>query len=233
MNVERAAVKRGRGSDSLSGVTWFANEILAPAVAGLVEEVVGFASYREAAHVISSIESFGFYDEAVRHGLPPEGLMVVRPVGEPRRLERWYRVPVVPWLPPPGWELVELAVTPAHVSALHAEAAHLPPEDFLRALKGLARRHDTTVAYGYFSTWGGCNELEYVWIFGVREAVLINTSSEPTHLVFEQGQPSRLVDRPLVQELADALGMSLPTSFFAPHARKFRWRDFLKVPARS
>jgi len=103
-------VKRGRGSDSLSGVTWFANEILAPAVAG---------------------------------------------------------------------------------PALHAEAAQLPPEDFLRALRGLARRHDTTVAYGFFSTWGGCNELEYAWVFGAREAVLINTSDDPTHLMIEQGVPAR------------------------------------------
>ena len=214
-------------------MTWFANEILAPAVPGLVDEFGAFAGYREAVHVIRSLDSYRFHDDTVRHGLPPEGLLVVRPVGEPSELQDWYDEQVIPWLAPPGWALRELALSPAQVSQVASGVEQLPPETFLQALKHLASTHGTTVAYAYFSTWGGTNELEYAWVFGSIETVLINTSRDDTHLLLSEGVRPREVDRNLLEALFSSLGVELPTSFFAPHTRRFPWNDYLIVPARD
>lgn len=212
-------------------MTWFANEILARAVPGLLREVTEFVGYREAVHVIRSLESHGFHDEAVRHGLPSEGLLVVRPIGEPADLEGWYDEPVVPWLSPPNWEPGKLCIAPSALSKFAGGIGNLPPDTFLRALSGLAARHQTTVAYGYFSMWGGTNELEYAWIFDEEETVLVNSRPENVHVRLRDGSPACEENEDLVMALCSYLGMPLPTPYFAPHTRSFSWTDHRIVPA--
>lgn len=214
-------------------VTWFANEIMARAVPSLVDEVAGLPGYIEAVHVVRNLDSHHFHDETVRHGLPPEGLLIVRPVGEPSELEDWYDERVIPWLAPSEWNLHELAVTPEAIARLVPAAADLPPADFLRALKGLAVRHHTTVTYASFSTWGGANELEYAWVLDEDESVLLNTTTDMVHLVLRAGHPPRKVDQDLLQALCMRLGLVLPTPYFAPHARSFDWHEHLVAPAVS
>ena len=210
-------------------MTWFANEILAPATPSLVREMLAFAGYRDAVHVVKSLDSYPFHQDNVRHGLPPEGLLVVRPVGEPSDLGEWYDTPVIPWLPPPDWPQLELSYTTSAIAALFPKTADsLPPDPFLASLKGLSARHGgVPIAYGYFSTWGGMNELEYAWVFSDVETVLVNASEESRHAMLRDGAPLTEVGAGLLENLCGQLGFALPTGFFAPHTSRFPWADHL------
>jgi hypothetical protein len=209
-------------------VTWFANEILAPAAPSLVREMLAFAGYRDAVHVVTSLDSYPFHQDNVRHGLPREGLLVVRPVGDPSDLGEWYDTPVIPWLPPPDWPQLGLSYTTSAIAALVPEAADsLPPDAFLSSLKGLSARHGVPIAYGYFSTWGGTNELEYAWVFSDVETVMVNASEDNRHAMLRDNAPLTEVAAGLLGNLCGQLGFALPTGFFAPHTSRFPWAKHL------
>ncbi|NUP08861.1 MAG: hypothetical protein HOW73_22670 [Polyangiaceae bacterium] len=209
-------------------MTWFANEILAQATPELVAEVVAFPGYRDSSYLIRSLASHPFHCDEVRHGVPAAGLLVVQPVGEPEDVSTGGDSPVVPWLPPPGWPIASLELRGSAVSRVVPDLpdSALPPDDFLGALKALAARHRTTVAYAYFSTFGGSNELEYAWVFADREYVLVNTlPDQAQHLSITPGNEPARVAKGLIESLCPLLGFDLPTWFFAPHTRDFPWEE--------
>jgi hypothetical protein len=204
-------------------VTWFAEEILAPARPGVVEELSSFSGYRDAIYVIREIPPQEWWPEPIRHGVPPEGLVFVRPVGEPGHHETWLG-PVIPWLPPPGRGAIAPEIAEADVRLEEVSAADvLPPHDFLAYLKHVSATHHAPVAYGFFSTWGGTNELEYAWIFSDSERLLINETTGHGCVEFRPGGASTAIDQPLLSVLASALGFTLRDGYFAPHTRAFDW----------
>jgi len=93
-------------------------------------------------------------------------------------------------------------------------------------LKGLSKKHRVPIAYGYFSTWGGANELEYAWVFGDAETVLVSVMDDDTHLELNGEGAPKQVCAGLLENLCSRLGFELPTSFFAPHTRKFPWQKY-------
>lgn len=70
-------------------------------------------------------------------------------------------------------------------------------------------------------------------MFGADEFVLVNTSNDNDHLLLRAGESPARVERNLLEALGPQLGMHLPTWYFAPHARKFRWNDYLVRPGRT
>jgi len=133
-------------------MTWFAEEILAPARPEVIEEFASFLGYRDSLYVIHEIPPHPWWPDEVRHGVPPEGLLVVRPVGEPGVHDEWHGTPVIPWLPPPGRGAVALQIAPADVKLDDVSPEVLPPRDFLAYLKHVSATHHAPVAYGFFST---------------------------------------------------------------------------------
>ena len=89
------------------------------------------------------------------------------------------------------------------------------------------------VVYYYGMTWAGDDELEYAWVYGEREQVLIRMHSEAgpgrgrlLEIVAEA--ETEHAESVLVRALS-SLSCKLSDDFFVPHTRGFPWREY-RVP---
>lgn len=208
-------------------MTWYANEILGIASPGLLAEVVSFPPYRDATFVVRDIAR----DSEARSNreLSAPGLLIVRPVGEPLDLGSWYDEDVIPWLPPPSWPLENILCTAHDASAAipDLDIDDLPPDVFLSALKALARRHRTAIAYAYFSTWGGSNQLEYAWVFSEdEERALFNTTQEIQYLEINDAGHTERKNGDMLESICNTFGFKTDGGYFYPHTRSFDWDKY-------
>lgn len=162
-------------------------------------------------------------------GLPEEGLLVVRPIGDPT----WMKVedgPVRSWhdWPGPGARL-DNAPGMIERGSLDDETEVYPPAAFLGVLKLLARQTETTLAYYYGATWGGDVDIEHSWLFGPagEERALVTVGEDRHTSVYVDGHLEQTLESGLLQQLLEPLGVRLPGSGqFPPNERPFDWAPY-------
>jgi len=105
------------------------------------------------------------------------------------------------------------------------------PAALFEALGSLAEDLGVPLVYYYCATWGGDVEAEVAWVFERgRERVLFHDKTDG-QCVCREGESSQTVQRGVLQEALGALGLDLPTGFFALHQGSFDWsRYWLSAP---
>ncbi len=212
-------------------MTWYANELMCvgtPAALAFVRRHPQLAAH--AYHVRPPLEHAWHADE-VRHGLPPEGLVVVRPLAARHGdAVEWREGDTLDWSTLAA-EPAALRIPPELVmrGQEHAKRSDFPPASALAFMKSMAGTINTPVIYYASTMWGGSVELEYAWVFAGREHVLlrvpvwgIDDESSQLLSIDEAGQGVAREGEVLVEALA-ALGLALPTRYFALHTRSFPW----------
>lgn len=165
----------------------------------------------------------------VAHGLPEDGLAFLRPVCGPEEAG-WYGEPVLDWRSLRG--TADLSYDPSTIVRQHGLLeALLPPAGALSFFKSLSNRTAAPLVFYGCSMWGGDVEAEYAFAFGGPDSAMValptnrNTPRSPQVLALKEGRVSMVPGDVLQLSLA-SLGFSLPSRFFVPHTRNFRWQDY-------
>ena len=196
-------------------MTWYADEILLRATPAALAAIKADAQLADFAYHLKSLDDFSWYLPEYRHGLPAEGLLVVRPVCNAQSHGgRWYDEPVLDTAlfraPEDAQALLNPQIPELLSVDLHESA--LPTKPLRSQLAVLARQLNEPVVYYSCSMWGGDIDHEFCLLYEPHESLLMTDVSERGHGA----------KRALVQGL-QKLGLALPTPFFAPHTRSFDW----------
>ena len=182
-------------------------------------------------HVRGALEH-DWHRPDVEHGLPEEGLVVVRPICGPE-VAAWYGEPVLDWSRLKG--SAPLSCEPSRRAAEYGLSdAVFPPATALSFFKGLSERVGVTIVFYGCATWGGDIEAEYAFVFGWSDTAFValpqnrDADRAARVLVLTEGECSVVSGDVLRLSLA-ALDFSLPSHYFAPHTRSFPWKDYALV----
>lgn len=196
-------------------MTWYADEILLRATPAALAAIKTDMQMADFAYQLQSMDDFDWYLPEHRHGLPPEGLLVIRPACDAQSHGgRWYDEPVLDAALLSAPEDTQALLSPQIPELLSADLheSALPPHPLRNHLAALARQLNEPVVYYSCSMWGGDIDHEYCLLYEPQESLLLTNASERGHGA----------ERALVQGL-QKLGLALPTPFFAPHTRSFDW----------
>jgi hypothetical protein len=172
-------------------------------------------------YLIRSLSGHDWHRPEIQHGLPPEGLLIIRPVyGASSHEAGWYEIPVLDW--------AELALHDAHADLLidqrvtqdlsqYVDNDSVPPLALRKALTSLALTVDETVIYYGCGMWGGDIDYEYCLVYQPEEQLFVTKPDLP---------PDRSGGEDSLRLGLTRLGLSLPTGYFAPHARSFPWKAY-------
>ncbi|NBD35058.1 MAG: hypothetical protein GVY30_03550 [Chloroflexi bacterium] len=227
-------------------MTWYASHIYAHPVPELVERVLAHRLLSRGAYRVDDLAGHEWPDPEYEHGLPPEGLLVIRelcgsPVDIPdqRSEKRWHtaRNPIIPWEKLAGPPTIPV-IHPPHLPVKSFGNLHLdarpdayPPAPFLRFLKDLSLQTETRlIYYHHFSGAEMAAQQQFAWIFGPEERVYV--AHQNLRVYTPDGQV-RERPRGFLLELTMAhLGLSLTkyfgpyTPYFALHTRRFAWDQY-------
>lgn len=196
-------------------MTWYADEILLRATPAALAAIKADAQLADFAYHLRSLDDFDWYLPEHRHGLPAEGLLIVRPVcNSQSHGGRWYGEPVLDTALFSALEDAQMLLNPQIPELLSADLheSALPPGPLRTRLAALARQLNEPLAYYSCSMWGGDIDHEFCLLYEPQESLLMTDVAERDHGA----------ERALVQGL-QKLGLVLPTAFFAPHTRSFDW----------
>lgn len=219
-------------------MTWRADEVMIRASRAAVQAVRADALLSPFAHLLPNVlrNPSGATGPRPVDYLPPEGLLVLRPIGNVTHDDTlsWYQEPVLDWgaFPGPGdarFEADRLRV--AEATDMAAES--LPPTTMLAYLSDLARRTQSALLVYSCSMWGGDVESEQAWVIGKSNLALVNRAQgdSPGQILTMDGTgPIRVVEGDVLSMALEHLGVKLPTPYFLPHTRAFSWREFRLAP---
>ena len=194
-------------------MTWYASHVYAHPVPALVERVRAHRLLSKGAYLIDDLAGHEWPDSKYEHGLPPEGLLVIRefcgmPSHTPYRHSerRWHtgRNPVIPWRKLSGPRRLSV-IQPPHLPVksfgnLHLDARRdaYPPAHFLRFLKQLSAQTETCIIYyHHFSGAEMAAQQQFAWVFGPEDRVYV--AHQNLHVYTPDGQmhekPRRLPAR--------------------------------------
>jgi hypothetical protein len=179
------------------------------------------------------------------HGLPPNGLLVVREVCAPGSGEAEYHgAETISWegvAGPSEAKVLRLSQIPyASNGTIYYDnpkwGIH-PPVLFLKHLKDVSTKTGTVVSfYHHFSRAEKTTVQELAWVFGEEDYVYVQnipdfykitrfTATEAAEL--PRGQ--NLADKygyTVLQRVLNHFGLDLPSGYFAPHTRDFAWAQY-------
>lgn len=186
-----------------------------------------------------------------RHGMPPNGLLVVREVCNPETDNKpynpnvyessWHGNSAIPWADLTGPQEIDIIlppVIPARSASqvtfdiLESSKRAYPPIEFLRYLKHLSRLTGSSITYYHHESGGnGIYEQEFAWTFGNEDKVyvlygydyILEYSNEVTKQL-----PSLVngIRQSALMVVLRQYGLKLPTHYFAPHTRNFNWNKY-------
>jgi len=175
------------------------------------------------------------------HGFPPNGLLVVREVCNPKRQENpitkrievdWHGENAISWADFKSPAGIDVIFPPTLLPGHYQKYGSLPsyqPTSFLRFLKHFSTLTNTTVTYYHHETYSMREyDVEFAWIFGVQDLVLVldnghilqHTEKDTTTITVDKYARSVLM---LVLKNYD---LSLRSDYFAPHTRDFDWSRY-------
>ncbi|MCB9457575.1 MAG: hypothetical protein H6671_16435 [Anaerolineaceae bacterium] len=179
------------------------------------------------------------------HGLPPNGLLVVREVCAPDSIEAEYHGPdALMWDTIIGLseaKVLRLSHIPLASNGVvyydNPRAGIHPPTSFLKYLKDVSTKTDTVISfYHYFSAAEMTTIQELAWVFDEQDSVYVQ--HVPIAYKITQFTATKTSELPRREELADKygytvlqrvlrhFGLDLPSRYFAPHTRHFEWEKY-------
>jgi len=193
---------------------------------------------------IRDLDGYSWPFGIVPHGLPENGVFVVREVCDPRLQAnpgehevqaRWHLSQghrVLSWHSISGPEELSVIEPPAlpiyAFGTLHYEANQKsPPIAFLRYLKNLAQDTRTTVSFYHYNSGAEravCQE--YAWVFGDEEAVYVWHDYHHIMRYSAMGEERLSEPTSVLMRVLNQYGLQLKTWYFAPHTRAFNWRKY-------
>jgi hypothetical protein len=202
-------------------MTWYANEIVLRASPRAVDVISASAQLAPFSYLIGSLAGHEWHRPEIQHGLPPEGLLVVRPVcGGSSHGVSWYGTPALDWaelLPHDANADSMLDKEVSQKLSPYLDDDSLPPQSFREALTSLALSVDETVIYYDCGMWGGDVDYEYCLAYEPAESLFVTNLDLPPDSPGAEGSLRAGLMR---------LGLSLPTPYFAPHVRSFPWETY-------
>jgi hypothetical protein len=208
-------------------VTWFADEVIAPANRRVLRAV-------EADPLLAPF-AYHLTAPGVFENCPEEGLVVIRPVCDSSPDDfpaAWYNEPVLDRQSFQQCDCPPLLIGIDRVAEIcSCEPTDLPPVSLLAYLKAFAARTQSTIIFYSCFMWGGDIETERVWVFDDSEVVLVSVSQEGTPSQRRTAilEPEGIVHHdpggPLVLAL-QSIKVFLKSPHFTPHTRSFPWQNY-------
>ena len=214
-------------------MTWYAYHLFAESSQALLEEFLDNPVMSKGVYWVRDLTDYPWHDARVTHGLPPNGLLVVRPIADPSSHDtEFYREHVISWFDIKGNEATKLSVSPnlLHQDNSDYELEAYPPPAFLKYLKQLSIEHKSAIAFYHCSMWGGDTDIEFAWVFKNGDEVAysgLGFRGLPNK-VKEYRQNGKSIEREgdVLVETLSHLSINLPSPFFALHTRSFEWESF-------
>jgi hypothetical protein len=209
-------------------MTWFANHIYAAYKPTLLSALKEHPILGKGLYLITDISDFTWYRPEHEHGLPAGGLIVVRELcfpGVDSDAAEWHGRDALVWA---STSSESCAVIPPQIVLSGTNGEHqedLVPITFLRSLKAISVANESKFTYYAHFMWGGDTEYEFAWIFGPEDRAVKFLNYEMVLEVRIDKPPEHRPGTVLKTVMAE-LGVSLPTSVFAPHTRQFDWSRY-------
>lgn len=228
-------------------MTWYASHIYARPTEPVVSELLSHPVLSRGLYLLKDLRDYRWpelKDIKIEHGLPEDGLLVVRELCAPNTDEaHWHddrrEVPAsISWLGIEGATNVEI-ILPPHLPTYGFGQIHLddnpeayPPVPFLCYLKHLSRATNTTIAYYHHMSAAGYGvQQEFAWVFGSEECVYVDNVGRSLTLTKYTWEgvieiPQKLSSDSILKYTLLHFDLDLPSSFFAPHTRDFKWSRY-------
>lgn len=215
-------------------MTWCAHHVFVPPTDKVLNLLLDDPVLSKGIYWVRDISDHNWYHSETKHSLPPNGLLIVRPVCAPKsRCAEWYECvePIISWSAIEEPSRVSLEITPNELKedSPKPQITEYPPASFLKHLKRLSTDAQTTVAFYHCFMWGGDVEVEYSWVFSPEEVAYLDIwTREPIWKLIEYHPGSTRIQREasvLVKTLSH-FGLNLPTRYFALHTRSFPWDKY-------
>ena len=213
-------------------MTWYAYHLFAEASPHLLEEFLASPVMSKGVYWVLNLDNYSWHDPRVKHELPSNGLLVVRPIGDPAsHFAEWYQTNIISWFEIQGEESIELSISPGKLQQDNPdyEVETYPPQAFLKYVKQLSIDHKSTLAFYHCSMWGGDTDLEYAWVFKKGHEVAYSGIDFRAHpnVIREYHHSGERIERKgdILMDTMSHFSMYLPTPFFALHTRGFPWES--------
>lgn len=195
-------------------MTWYANEILIAASDKAISKISNDPRLAPFTYWVKNVGECPWYRSEQTHDLPPLGLIVIRPVLQTMDEDHhWYDETILDWNTleqgTEGTGCINTAIDNDLDAYLNGDET--APISFRQFLADLATELNTPVLYYAGIMWGGDVESEYSLVYSPREQLFLT-------------KPQSVGSDALREGLA-AIGIHLPTGFFALHTRSFNWRE--------
>lgn len=201
-------------------MTWYADEIILRATPRALELVRASPQLEPFSYVVRSLDGHEWHSPEIRHTLPTEGLLFIRPVGDfSPSSSNWYRTRTLDWTTLPAASESASYLDQQVTRQLSSDLGNdlMPPPSFRSAVASLASMAQQVVIYYSCFMWGGDIEYEYCLVYEPTESLFITKSDLlPEGSGHEDSLRAGL----------GRLGLMLPTGYFAPHARSFEWEAY-------
>lgn len=200
-------------------MTWYAHNIYIPANPTAMELLRGDPYIKPFLFFVKSLDKFIWHTPEVIHSLGKTGLLVIQPVGPTEEHSTHWYGRVLPWDSLQVMEEAEKVDT-------HVDEDQSPPQSLLQFLRSFSMKTKVPVLFYSCFMWGGDVEFEAAWVFLPEQYTYVGLGGkEPcVQAISDKGVISTEAGDVLGKALCH-LGVSLPTSFFALHTRRFDWAE--------
>lgn len=209
---------------------WCADHIYAIPNPELIDAIKAHPIVGKGLFIVNELSDYPWPRPEHLHSLPPEGLAIVREICAPGNYAwKWHGKDAISWhgfAAPCNCEIISPKLVLASALAITDDESEtiLPPLPFLRFCKYLSTTSGTTVAYYSHFMWGGDTEIEYAWIFGVRDRALYYLDDQYS-FEYAHGAPSQKRQGSVLQAVLAEYDIVLSSGFFALH-RSFDWNRY-------
>jgi hypothetical protein len=213
-------------------MTWFAHNIYACHNSKLLKELRKV--FQGSTYHVTTLDGYKWWNSRIVHGLPDNGLLVVRPIGDTKEDDgsaEWYKGHLLSWydIPSPPQE-IPLKIPEEIPCSESSSSEFCVPERFLQYLSYLSRHYSVPVGYYHGSMWGGDIEEEYMRVFvDSREYLYSCFDKANKHAqvaVYEDSRSPQIAAGCVLQMALKHFGLNLPTPYFALHTRTFEWAKY-------
>ncbi len=177
--------------------------------------------FKKCIYHVTDLNDFEWYDPKFVHGLPPEGLLVVRLDNSD-----WCEDPIV-WNELRDFPKYRLKIPISSIVEEDESAERFPPLNVSRYLMHLSNSTGAVVANYHGFSWGGPMENEYAFVYSPEETVYVGVECEPEIIrIYKPGDKELRREGDVLIESMKHFSLTLPTGYFALHTGQFNWPKY-------
>jgi hypothetical protein len=195
-------------------MTWYANEILIPASDAVISKIAADPRLAPYSYWVKNLDEYPWYHSEHKHDFPPLGIIVIRPVLQTTDEDHhWYDESILDW----STLNRDIQCTGCINNSIdkdldaYLNSNEIVPIAFRQFLADLAMELNTSVLYYAGFMWGGDVESEYCLVYSPQEQLFLTKT--------------QIEGSDALREGLAAIGIQLPTGFFALHTRSFSWHE--------